>query len=137
MRCSPGLTSSAGVKPLLLIVIALLLSVPFQASSYRDADADGDGWYDDPVDEDRYRYRTYPRYRPQPYYEPRTYDPEPQPLDTMNARCDADYRAYLQSLDCYNRFRYHNGTMRPEAYHYCGTPVLDPSPNCGPPRNWR
>lgn len=116
-----------------LLFIMLLLGVPFPAGS---RDYDNDGWHDDPVDEDRYRYRTYPRYRQQPYGDPWA-EPAPRPLDTIDARCDAEYERYLQSLACFNRFRYHNGTVLDEAYQYCGTPVLDPSPSCGPPRNWR
>jgi hypothetical protein len=120
-----------------LLFIVLLLSVPFPASS---RDYDNDGWHDDRVDEDRYRYqyqpRTYPLYRPQPYGDPWA-EPTPRPLDTMDARCDAEYQRYLASLECFNRYRYSNGTMRPEGYQYCGTPILDPGPNCGPPRNWR
>jgi hypothetical protein len=121
-----------------LLLIALLLSVAFPASS---RDYDNDGWHDDSVDEGRYRQRTYPIYRPQPY-SPQPYgdpwaQPTPKPLDTIDARCDAQYQDYLRSLECFNRYRYSNGTMRPEAYQYCGTPILDPGPNCGPPRNWR
>lgn len=126
-----------------LVFIALLLSAPFPAAG---DDYDNDGWRDDRVDEDRYRtypvyptYPTYPaspRYRPQPYGDPWA-QPTPKPLDTIDARCDAQYQDYLRSMECFNRYRYSNGTMQPEAYQYCGTPILDPGPNCGPPRDWR
>jgi hypothetical protein len=115
------------------LLIALLLGLPCAASAqyYPPPDANQDGWYD---------YRVAPAYpgrRPSPYSYPAVphYDPEPA-QQQPDARCDADFRVYRESIDCFNRFRLHNGSVRPEAYSYCGSPVMDPSPRCGPPRNW-
>ena len=113
-----------------LLLVALLLGLPSAAGSHHSPDEDEDGWFDQPVDEDRY-----PRYRARPYYGPPVYDPEPRSYDTLEARCDREYQIYRESIDCFNRFRNQNGSLRGEAYRYC-TQVMDPSPRCGPPRNW-
>jgi hypothetical protein len=110
------------------LLFLLALFVPLQAASQpHPNDLDGDGWFDRPVDEAQY-----PRYRAQPPY---YYGPDPRSFRSREERCEWEYRQYRESIDCFNRFRNQNGSVRGEAYQYCA-PVADPSPRCGPPRNW-
>jgi hypothetical protein len=109
-----------------LITLMLLFGAASIATAQQHPnDRDGDGWFDHPVDEAQY-----PRYRPQPYYVP-----DPQSFRSPEERCEWEYRRYRESVDCFNRFRNQNGSVRGEAYRYCQE-VMDPSPRCGPPRNW-
>lgn len=48
--------------------------------------------------------------------------------------CRNWWHEYLYSQGCFNRFRTAGGGIKPEAYRVCGPEVLDPSPECGPPR---
>ena len=103
--------------------------LPAQAQGWQHPnDRDEDGWFDQPVDE-----ATYPRYRGQPYYY--DYGRDPRSFRSLEERCDYEYRVYRESQDCFNRFRNQNGSVRGEAWQYCRE-VMDPSPRCGPPRNW-
>jgi hypothetical protein len=70
--------------------------------------------------------------RPHP---PLPYEAEPRAFEARETDCDAAYARYQASMDCFARFRNQNGSVKGDAYRFC-TPVLDPSPRCGPPRNW-
>ena len=48
--------------------------------------------------------------------------------------CRNWWHEYMYSQGCFNRFRTAGGGIKPEAYQACGPEVLDPSPECGPPR---
>ena len=108
-----------------LIILMLLFAASPATAQPHPNDRDGDGWFDHPVDEAQY-----PRYRPLPYY-----GPDPQSFTNLEERCEWEYRRYRESVDCFNRFRNQNGSVRGEAYQYCRE-VRDPSPRCGPPRSW-
>jgi len=46
------------------------------------------------------------------------------------ADCAALRRQYLESQDCFGRFRNVNGSIKAEAFQHC-TEVQDPTPKCG------
>ena len=48
--------------------------------------------------------------------------------------CRNWWHEYMYSQGCFNRFRTAGGGIKPEGYRVCGPEVLDPSPECGPPR---
>jgi hypothetical protein len=48
--------------------------------------------------------------------------------------CRNWWHEYMYSQGCFNRFRNAGGGIKPEGYRVCGREVLDPSPECGPPR---
>jgi hypothetical protein len=115
-----------------LLAIAMFACASGHAQGWQHPnDRDGDGWFDYPVDE-----ATYPPYRGQPYYYgPPVYSPDPRSFRSAEERCEYEYQLYRESIDCFNRFRNQNGSVRGEAFSYCQE-VRDPSPRCGPPRNW-
>jgi hypothetical protein len=45
--------------------------------------------------------------------------------------CATLRRQYLESQDCFGRFRNVNGSIKAEAFQHC-TEVKDPTPQCGP-----
>jgi hypothetical protein len=47
------------------------------------------------------------------------------------ADCATLHRRYLESQDCFGRFRNVNGSIKAEAFQYCAE-VKDPTPECGP-----
>jgi hypothetical protein len=47
--------------------------------------------------------------------------------------CAGMHQAYRESQECFAPFRTVTGAVKPEAFNVCGAPVLDPSPQCGPP----
>ncbi|HEV7477399.1 MAG TPA: hypothetical protein VGO02_06655 [Burkholderiales bacterium] len=106
------------------VLLASLLSLPAQGDS-RLPDPDDDDPYYDPWTVEERAWNDHRR--------PPEYSPAPRYSDT--ADCDAAFERYRESIDCFARFRNQNGSVRAEAYRYC-SPVLDPSPRCGPPRRW-
>jgi hypothetical protein len=115
------------MRPLPTVLLAGLLSLPAQAD-HRLPDADDDYGYRsrDPWTVEERAWNEHRR--------PPGYSPEPRRYSDM-ADCDAAFERYRESIDCFAQFRNQNGSVRAEAYRYC-SPVLDPSPRCGPPRRW-
>ena len=48
--------------------------------------------------------------------------------------CQARWADYQDSQACFESYRTFDAGLRPEAFQNCGPEVLDPSPECGPPR---
>jgi hypothetical protein len=61
--------------------------------------------------------------------------PRPAASAPASTDCDARWQAYRRSQACYAPFQNANGTLKPGAEAACGAPLLDPSPQCGPPRS--
>jgi len=111
------------------LLAALVLCMPLQAASQLIPYREG-GEYYEPEPPERYRE---PRY---PNNDGPSFGTIPRSSSDQNAQCDAAYREYRVSQDCFNRFRNAYGAgVRGDAYRYCRE-VPDPSPQCGPPRNW-
>ncbi len=49
----------------------------------------------------------------------------------QKADCATLHRQYLESQDCFGRFRNVNGSVKAEAFQYC-TEIKDPTSECGP-----
>jgi hypothetical protein len=58
---------------------------------------------------------------------------QPAPAATGGNACATQHQAYRESQECFAPFRTVTGAVKPEAFNVCGAPVLDPSPQCGPP----
>jgi hypothetical protein len=114
------------MRPLPAVLLSCLLSLPAQADHRLPDPDDGDSYYDDPWTVEERAWNEHRR--------PPEYSPGPRRYSDM-ADCDAAFERYRESIDCFAQFRNQNGSVRAEAYRYC-SPVLDPSPRCGPPRRW-
>jgi hypothetical protein len=58
------------------------------------------------------------------------------PTQDEEEACRARHAAYQRSQACYAQYRSFQA-VRPEALSACGPPLLDPSPECGPPAPYR
>ncbi|MEO7953046.1 MAG: DUF4124 domain-containing protein [Polaromonas sp.] len=59
----------------------------------------------------------------------------PRPPAAGGSDCDALYRQYGESQECFAPYRNVNGSTKAEAFEICGSPVLSPELKCGSPKS--